>query len=169
MDAGLLDVLHDAGNHDIFTVRKRVDVDLDRVFEEVIDQHGTVLGILDRLLHVTNDRILVVGDHHGAATEHVRGPHQHGIPDALRTFDGLFERSRHRARGLRDFEFVEQFAEALAVFAEIDGFGRSPDDGDTGGLERQRQVERSLAAELHNHSDRSLTRGLVLVHGEDVF
>ena len=40
VDAGLLDVLHDAADVDVGSVAERVDVDLDRVFEEPVDQYG---------------------------------------------------------------------------------------------------------------------------------
>ena len=40
MDACLLDVLHDAAEVEIRAVVEGVDVDLDRIIEEVVDQHG---------------------------------------------------------------------------------------------------------------------------------
>src|ERR687897_90693 len=38
MDAGLLDVLHDAGDEHVFAVAERVDVDLDRVREVAVEE-----------------------------------------------------------------------------------------------------------------------------------
>ena len=38
VDAGLLDVLHDAGERAVAAVAERVDVDLDRVLEEAVEQ-----------------------------------------------------------------------------------------------------------------------------------
>ena len=55
MDSGFLNVLHDTGDHDVFAVGERVDVDFNRIFEEMIDQHGAVVGILDRFLHIAHD------------------------------------------------------------------------------------------------------------------
>ena len=52
MDAGFFDVLHDAADDYVFSVGERVDVDFDRVFEEVVDQHRAVLRIFDRFFHV---------------------------------------------------------------------------------------------------------------------
>ena len=37
MDAGFFNVLHDAGDDDVFRVAERVDIDLDGVLQEVID------------------------------------------------------------------------------------------------------------------------------------
>ena len=39
MHARLLDVLHDAADHDVRAVADRVDVDLDRVVQEAVEQH----------------------------------------------------------------------------------------------------------------------------------
>ena len=38
MDAGLLDVLHDAGDEHVLAVAERVDVDLDRVRQVAVEQ-----------------------------------------------------------------------------------------------------------------------------------
>ena len=37
MDPGLLNVLHNAGEHAVGAVGERVDVDLDRVLEEAVE------------------------------------------------------------------------------------------------------------------------------------
>ena len=50
---------------------KGIDIYFDCVLEEMIDQYRAILRILDRLFHVTDDRVLIVGDHHGASAEHV--------------------------------------------------------------------------------------------------
>ena len=39
MDAGFLDMLHDAGDEDLVAVGERVDIDLDRVLQIAVDQH----------------------------------------------------------------------------------------------------------------------------------
>ena len=169
VNAGFFDVLHDAADDHVFAVRKRVHVHFDRVFEEVIDQHRPVLRILDRFLHVADDHLFVVGDHHGASAEHIRRPHQHRISNSVRALDRFFHRSRHRARGLRNFQFVQQFAEALAVFRQIDRLGRRADDVHARRLQRQRQIQRRLSAELHDHAHRRSARSFVLADGKHVF
>ena len=92
MDAGFFDVLHDAGDDDVFAVAEGVDVDFDGVFEEVVDEDGALLRILDGFLHVAGDAFAVVGDDHGAAAEDVAGAHEDGIADALGAGERLFRR-----------------------------------------------------------------------------
>ena len=72
MDAGLLDVLHDAADDDrAGRVGDRIDVELDRVLEELVDQDRMLRRRLHRRRHVAIERRHVVDDGHGAAAEHV--------------------------------------------------------------------------------------------------
>ena len=76
VDAGLLDVLHDAADDDgAARVGQRVDVDLGRVFEELVDQDRMFGRRLHGVAHVAIERGRVVDDRHRAAAEHVRRPH----------------------------------------------------------------------------------------------
>ena len=111
-----------------------------------------------------DDGLFVVGDHHGASAQHVRRSHQHRIANLLRAFDRFFDRGGHGALRLRDLEFFKQLAEALAVFREIDRLGRCADDVHARGLQRQRQVERRLPAELHDHADRRARRCFMFIY-----
>ena len=135
--------------------RQRVDINFGRVFQEVVDQHRALLRILDRLAHVRVDRLVVVG----RSPSRVRRARTRGAPApgsrsrfALATASSSARRGR--ARRLRDVEFFQQLAEALAIFGQIDGLGRGADDRDARGFQRQRQVQRRLSAELHDDADR---------------
>ena len=58
-----------------------------------------------------------------------------------------------------DVQGLHQIGELLAVFGQIDGIHRRPDDRDTGIVQPASQVQRSLPAELHDH-----TVGLFHIH-----
>ena len=92
VDAGLFDVFHDAADDHIFAVGERIDVDFGGFLEELVDQNGPrrahQRGPRDIFLH----RVEIVGDDHGAATQHVTGAHQ----------DGQSDLARRRARPLRE-------------------------------------------------------------------
>jgi len=49
VDAGFLDVLHDAGQEQLGAVVQGVDVDLDRVVEELVDQDRLRAGLASSL------------------------------------------------------------------------------------------------------------------------
>ncbi len=83
--------------------------------------------------------------------------------------DRLFHAGRRRAERLRNRKLLQQLAEALAVFRQIDALGRGADDGHARGFQRQRQIQRRLPAELHDHADLGAARSLVLVDRHHVF
>ena len=93
MHAGLLDVLHHAADdHLAGAVAQRVDVDLDRVFEEAVDQRGPLgrepalaaerAGVRE-LAHRAPQVGVVVHDLHRAAAEHVRRADEHRVADVV--------------------------------------------------------------------------------------
>src|SRR5208283_2041406 len=86
----------------------------------------------------------------------------------LRRFDGLFHRGDHGAGSLRDVEFLQQLAEALTVFGQVDAFGRGPDDVDARGLERQRKIQRRLTAKLYDYADRRASGSFVFADGKHI-
>ena len=131
-------------------VGHRVDVELERVLEEPIDEHRPVVRDVDGAGHVAIERAGVEHDRHAAAAEHVRRPDDHRIADALGHLARFLARHRGAARRLRDAEVPQQLREPLAVFGQVDRVGRRAEDLHARLLQRQRQLERRLAAELHD-------------------
>ena len=161
MDAGLLDVLHHAADDDVaLRVGQRVHVELEGVLEEAVDQDRPLGRGVDRVDHVALERGRIVDDRHRAPAEHVGRPHHHRVADAARDLERLVLRHRHAVLRLRDLQLVQERREALAILGEVDRVGRGADDGDAGFLQRQRQLQRRLAAELHH--DRDLAAGRAL-------
>ena len=99
MDAGLLDVLHDAAEVELGAVVERIDVDLDGVLEEPVDQHRVLGADVGRLGDVGLERGVVVDDLHAAPAEHVGGPDQHRVTDAVGDLPRLGERRRGAVLG----------------------------------------------------------------------
>src|SRR5207245_1941117 len=73
---GLLDVLHDPTDDHPLAVGDRIDVDLDRVLEELVDEYRVLRRHAHRLGHVLAKVLIVVDDAHRASTEHVRGANE---------------------------------------------------------------------------------------------
>ena len=63
---------------------------------------------------------------------------------------GLFHAGGGAVGGAGNLQVVEQLAEELAIFGEIDVFGIGADDRHAEALQRQREIERRLPAELHD-------------------
>ena len=134
MDAGLLDVLHDAGDIDRVAVGDGVDIDLDRVLQIAVDQHRAGAGHAHRVADVALQPGGVVDDLHRPAAQHVRRADHHRIADALRDRLGLGGGIGGAVVGLAQAEPVQQLLEALAVLGEVDRVGRGAEDRDVGAL-----------------------------------
>src|ERR1022692_2834189 len=152
MDPRLFYMLHDAADQHVLPVADRIDVDLDREIEKTIQQHRTVVRYLDRVEHVLAQVVFVEDDFHGAAAEHVTRAHDQRKTDVARQQHGLFLGARRRVGRLLELQGRHQFLEALAVFGDIDAIGCGADNRSARGGNCTRELQRRLAAELHDHA-----------------
>ena len=152
MDAGLLDVLHDAAEEQLLAVEERVHVDLDRVVDEPVDQHRVLRADLGRPGDVALERLVAVDDLHAAAAEDVRRPDQDRVADLGRDRLRLGVRRREAVLGRRQPRLGEHPAERAALLGEVDRARRGADDRHAVVLEPLREAERRLPAELADHA-----------------
>src|SRR3546814_10733145 len=71
MDAGFLDMLEHARNDDIGAVGDRVDIDLDRVTQILIDQNWCITRDLNRRLDIFLELRATVDELHRPPAEHI--------------------------------------------------------------------------------------------------
>jgi hypothetical protein len=90
VDAGFLDMFHDAGDVDVGAVAEGVDVDLGGAGEVAVEQDGGFAGDHDGLGDVALELGHVADDLHRAAAEDVGGADHEGEADGLGRGDGLF-------------------------------------------------------------------------------
>ena len=153
MHAGFFDVLHDAGDQDSAGgIGDGIHVHFSSVLKEAVDQHRTALREGNRLLHVAADGVLIVGDHHGAAAQHVTGADQHRESNGASHRNSLFRVGGGAVGGRRNLEIVEQLAEKLAIFGQVDVGRIRSDDRNSRGFERERQREWRLSTKLNDHA-----------------
>ena len=184
MDAGFLDVLHDADDEGVLAVAQAIDVDLDGVRQIAVEQQrigaehgvdlpGLVVGIarLDVAGHqlrqgaeqIIAELAFLADDLHGAAAEHIGRAHHQRQAEIGGHQPRLLDRIGDAVLRLLQSQLVEHALEAVAVFGEVDGVGRGAEDRHVGGLQRTRELERGLAAELHDHA----VQRAVLAFGRD--
>ena len=127
VDAGLLDVLHDAAEEQLGAVEQGVDVDLDGVVEEAVDEQrrerpgaSSVRGVVERALDVLVQLRLVVDDLHAAAAEHVDGRTRTGKPIRRAVSRAPACVVRGAERGGRQPGGLEDLAELAAVLGGVD-------------------------------------------------
>ena len=120
VNAGLLDMLHDAADPDFVAVTHSVNVHFHRVIQEPIKEHRAVVAHLDRLTHVGLEILPAVDDIHRAAAKHVRRTHNKRVPDFVRHHNGVFLGPGRAVRRLQDAKVSSKLLEAAAVFRDID-------------------------------------------------
>ena len=150
VNAGLLDVLQDAADVDLFAVAQGVDVGLDRSLQEAVQVHRVVGADACSLGHVIAQMLGIVGDHHAAAAQHVARTHQQRVADVRGHGLGLLKRGGLARRRVHDAQLVEQGGKTLAVLGKVDGIGFGAHDVHAALLEHTRQLKRSLAAKRHH-------------------
>ena len=154
MHAGLLDMLHHTADESHLTITQAVHITLNGVVEEPVEQHGRIVAHLDGLAHVALEVALLVHDFHRTATQHVARTHHQRIPQRCSFFQRLGLGTGGGVGRLAQTQLVQQFLETLTVFGCIDHVRAGPDDGHALGMQPQRQLQRGLAAVLHDDASR---------------
>ena len=152
MNTGLLDMLQNAADVDLFAVAQGVDVGLDCTLQEAVQVHRVVGANARSLGHVIAQMLGIVGDHHAAAAQHVARTHQQRVADVRGHGLGLLKRGSLARRRVHDAQLIEQSGEALAVLGKVDGIGLGAHNVHAALLEHARQLKRSLAAERHHNA-----------------
>ncbi len=172
VDAGFLDVLHDAADVQLLAVEQGIDVDFHGVLEELVDQQRRRqasgddrigLGLLQRTIDVLAQLGVVIDDFHASSAEHVARAHQHRVSDGVRGLAGLVQAQGGAVTRRVHVRLLQHLAEKLTVFGQVDGFRSGAEDRHAGGLQTCGERQRRLAAELHDNAlDRThLLLGLV--------
>ncbi len=91
-------------------------------------------------------------DFHGAAAQHVGRAHHQRVAHFLRRGQGLLLRAGGGVGRLAQVQLLHQLLEALAVFGQVDRIRAGADDRRPRLFQRLRQLQRRLAAELHDHA-----------------
>ena len=150
MNTGLLDMLQNAADVDLFAIAQGVDIGLDRALQEAVQIHRVVRANARSLGHVIAQMLGIVGDHHAAAAQHVARTHQQRVANVCGNGLGLLKRGGLARRRIHDAQLVEQGGKALAVLGKVDGIGLGAHDVHAALLEHARQLKRGLAAERHH-------------------
>ena len=148
MNARLLDMLHHARDMNVRPVAKGVDVDLYRARKITVDQHRAVAGDDHRVPDVTLQLIVGPDNLHRPAAEDIGRADDDRIADLMGNFERLFGGMGDAVMGLFEVQFLEKLLEPLPVLRKVDGVGGRAEDWNACRLQRVRQLQRSLAAEL---------------------
>ena len=145
-------MFHHTTDQCCFTVGDGVDIDFDRVFEELVDQHRMIGRDVDRLDHELDQLGIVVADLHAASAQDEARSHEDGVADSLSGLTGLLDGEGCAVGWLAEVQLIQQHFELLAVFSDIDHLGTGADDRYARSFESLGQVQWRLATELHDDS-----------------
>ena len=154
VDAGLLDVLHDAAEVELGAVVERVDVDLDGVLEEAVDQHRVLRADVGRLVDVGLERGVVVDDLHARGRRARRtGARAPGSRSRRRSPGPRRRSSPCRAWAPAARRRASTRPNAPRSSARSIASGDVPTTGTPASLSARGEAERRLPAELHDDAD----------------
>ena len=139
-------------DHHVRAVADGVHVHFAGIGQETVEQHRRILGDAHRHAHVTLQILARMDDLHGAAAEHIGGPHHQRIADFIRQLHGLVGGARSGIGRLQQFQLLHQFLEPFAVLGDVDGLGAGADDRRARCFQSLGELERRLAAVLHDHA-----------------
>ena len=151
MHAGLLNVLHDGANDDLFAVTHGINIDLNRRTKETVQQHGRILGHPDGIVHVAQQILLAIHDLHRATAEDVRWTDHQWITNLCRRRDSRLDTPHRRICRLAERQGLNHLLKTLPVLRAINLIRRGTDDGHTRRLKSASQFERRLTTKLNNH------------------
>ena len=155
MDARFLDVLHDCADHARLAIGDAIDIDLDCVLEKTIDEHRPIRRYFNRARHVTSKIFVVVDELHRASAENEGWPNEHRIANFLRYRDGASVSVTAVPFGVwRKPSLSSIAAKSFRSSAVSMLSGCVPRIGTPAALQSIGEIQRRLAAELHDHAFR---------------
>ena len=149
MDAGALNMLHNARNHRIDSVADGVNLNLGP-HDIFVHQNGVLLCDAVDNADLLYDVLIRVGNVHSLPAKHIGRPDKHRIAQFIRRPDCFFTGKDHAALGTGNLTFKKNFVKAFPVLRLINAVKRGAEDGDAHFLNGPGQFDRRLAAELHH-------------------
>ena len=71
MNAGFFNMFHDTSNKDLIAVMQRIHIHLNRIFQELVNQHWVAAGYTHCITHIFVQISHLPDYFHGASTEHI--------------------------------------------------------------------------------------------------
>ena len=148
-------MLHDTRNQDILAVAHGINLDL-LALQVLIYQNGMLLGNpvddTDKFLHV----LIVDGNLHTLAAQHVGGTHQNRIAQLICCLLCLLGGKYRMSLGSRNLTLLQNLVKELPVLCRVHVLRRGSQDGHAHLHQGLGQLDGSLSAELYHSSIRLL-------------
>ena len=152
VNTGFLNVLHDAAQVQLLAVEESIHVNLDGVLKELVNQSRLRGRNLSSVLQVAGQVSLVVDDLHAAATQHVRGANQNRVTNLVGDALSSLEGERGAVLGRNQAALLQHASELAAILSQVDSLGGGAQNRHARILQGTSQLQRSLTAQLHEHT-----------------
>ena len=146
-----LDVLHYAGNQNIFAVANCVDFYLN-THKVLVDKHRIFYLLRKNYVHILYDVGVGVTNRHILSAKHVRRTKQRGITYLIGYLKRLFFCHNRKALRALDIEVFEKFVKLFSVFCHIYVFRLRTQYSDVLLFEHLRQFDCRLSSKSYDHA-----------------
>ena len=151
MDAGPLDMLHDAGHQHVGAVGDHIHLQLG-ARHVLVHQNVVFDAAGEDDAHIFLHVLPPMGDDHVLAADDVGGAEQNREAQGFRGIQRLFQGGDAHALGAADAQVLQQGVEAPPVLGHVDAVGGGAQNGDALLVQELRQGDGGLAAEGHHHT-----------------
>ena len=153
MDAGALQMLHDARNQDVLAVANGVNFDFS-THQVLVDQYRIFnLGTGDDA-HILADVRFLIGDFHALTAQYIRRTNQYRIAQTIRNLNSFFLGKYRVALCARNAGLVQDDVKLFSVLRNINTLGRGAKNFNTVIIKEFSQLNRSLTAKGNNNSNK---------------
>ena len=160
VNAGLLNMLHHTAQVELGAVEERIHINLDSVFQELIDKRGLRGRNLGRIFKVACKVRFIIDDLHAAPAQHIGGTNQHRVPNLVGNTFGTLEGICGTILRRNQTTFLQHARELTAVLSQVNSLGSSTQNRDPGIFEGLRKLQRGLATQLHKNTQQTARAAL---------
>ena len=169
MNAGFLDMFHNAAQVELGAVKERIHINLNSVFQELIDERWLRGRNLGRIFKVACKICFVIDDLHTAPAQHIGGTNQHRVPNLIGNAFGALEGICGTILRRDQATFLQHARKLAAILSKVNSFGSSAQNRHTSIFEGFRKLQRSLSAQLHENAQQAARAALRFNNFEHIF
>ena len=169
MNAGLFNMFHDTAQVELGAVKERIHINLNSVFQELIDERWLRGRNLGRIFKVACKICFVIDDLHTAPAQHIGRTDQHRVSNLIGNTFGTLEGICGTILRRNQTTFLQHARKLAAILSKVNSFGSSAQNRHTGIFEGFRKLQRSLSAQLHENAQQAARAALRFNNFEHIF
>ena len=140
MNAGLFNMFHDTAQVELGAVKERIHINLNSVFQELIDECWLRGRNLGRIFKVACKICFVIDDLHTAPAQHIGRTDQHRVPNLIGNTFGTLEGICGTILRRNQTTFLQHARKLAAILSKVNSFGSSAQNRDPSIFEGFREL-----------------------------